>query len=241
MRKITSILVIMFAFSVLVACGNENENSAEEELFMLEVDFEVADHAEVGENVDLKATVTYGEEFVKDAHEVVFEVWEKGDQENSEMIEAENNDDGTYTTNVSFDHDGIYEMYAHTTAKDQHTMPKKEIVVGEGGDYDEVETEYHTEGFDMHFMEPTEVTVGEEVELNVHLSVHDEPLDQANVRYEIWSTNEEEHVWVDAEQNSAGEYIGTYEFLSEGKYFIQIHVEDDDELHEHNEYEIVVN
>src|SRR5690625_609121 len=187
MRKITSILVIMFVFSVLVACGNENENSAEEELFMLEVDFEVAEHAEVGENVDLKATVTYGDEMVKDAHEVVFEVWEKGDQENSEMIDSDNHEDGTYTATISLDHDGIFEMYAHTTARDQHIMPKKEIVVGEGGDYEEeAETHFHTEGFDMHFMEPDKVSEGEDVELIVHLLLHEEPLEKADVRYEIW-------------------------------------------------------
>src|SRR5690625_26395 len=240
MRKITSILVIMFAFSVLVACGNENENSAEEELFMLEVDFEVANHAEVGENVDLKATVKYGEEFVKDAHEVVFEVWEKGDQENSEMIDAENHDDGTYTATVKFDHDGIYEMYAHTTAKDQHTMPKKEIVIGEGGDYEEAEAHFHTEGFDMHFMEPNGIETGEEVELIVNLLMHEEPFEQAKVRYEIWSDDEEEHLWVETEEKGAGEYTGVHEFSNKGVYHIQIHVEDDNGLHEHREYEVEV-
>src|SRR5690625_405360 len=169
MRKTFSILIMVCFISVLVACGNEGVNDNDDDFFMLEVDFEVPEHAEVEESIELKATVTYGEELVTDAHEVVFEVWEKGDQENSEMIEADNNEDGTYTANVSFDHDGIYEMFAHTTARDQHTMPKKEIIIGEGGDYDEVENSFHTEGFDMEFVEPMDVKEGEEVELIVHL------------------------------------------------------------------------
>lgn len=240
MRRLFSIISMMILIGILVACSNDSGNGNDGDLLLLEVEFEVPESAEVGENIELKAIVTYGEELVKDAHEVVFEVWEKGDEENSEKIEAENNEDGTYTNSVSFDHDGIYEMYAHTTARDQHIMPKKEIIIGEGGEYDDVESAYHTEGFDMHFMEPTDIAAGEEVELNVHVSIHDEPLEQLNVRYEIWSDDEEEQVWVDAEENNAGEYIGTYEFLRDGKYFIQIHVEDDEELHEHSAYEIVV-
>src|SRR5690625_4259552 len=240
MRKMIAVLLPMILISIMVSCGNATGDNNEEELFLLEVDFEFPEHAEVGEKVSLKATVTYGEELVKDAHEVVFEVWEKNDQENSEMIDAENNEDGTYTADVSFDHDGIYEMYAHTTARDQHTMPKKEIVIGEGGDYEEEEAHFHTEGFDMHFMEPNGIETGEEVELIVNLLMHEEPFEQAKVRYEIWSDDEEEHLWVEAEEKGAGEYTGVHEFSNKGVYHIQIHVEDDNGLHEHKEYEVEV-
>lgn len=120
----------------LAACG---DNEAVDELAMLEVEFEIPETLDVGETLKLEAVVTYGEETVTDADEVVFEVWEKDDQDNSEMIEAENNEDGTYTAETSFDDDGIYEMYAHTTARAMHTMPKREVVVGEGGEYEDAD------------------------------------------------------------------------------------------------------
>src|SRR5699024_6300160 len=112
----------MFA---LVACGNDD--GADDELLMIEVDFIVPEAVDVGETVELLAEVTYGDEKELDA-EVKFEVWEKGDEENSDMLEATNNGDGTYTADYTFDRDGIFEMFAHTDAQHQHVMPKKEIV-----------------------------------------------------------------------------------------------------------------
>src|SRR5699024_12157386 len=84
----------------------------------------------------LEAYVTYGDEAVPDADEVDFEIWEMCDKDNSEHETPTNNDDGTYTLEYTFEEDGIYEVYAHTTAHDMHTMPKKEIKVGEGGEND---------------------------------------------------------------------------------------------------------
>ena len=172
MRKTLLIVFATLLLSILAACG-------EDELSILEVDFEVPETIDVGETVELKATVTYGDEMVADADEVVFEVWEKGKRDDGHMIDADNHEDGTYTTEVTFDHDGIFEMYAHTTAHDMHTMPKKEIVVGEGGDYDDVDGDngYQTEGFDLHFMEPENTIIGEEIELVVHLMMEDDELE----------------------------------------------------------------
>src|SRR5690625_6789539 len=79
----------------------------------------------------------------------------------------------------------------------------------------------------MHFMEPNGIETGEEVELIVNLLMHEEPFEQAKVRYEIWSDDEEEHLWVETEEKGAGEYTGVHEFSNKGVYHIQIHVEDD--------------
>src|SRR5699024_12438747 len=88
------------------------------------------------ETEELKAIRTNGDKKVTEA-EVEYEYWEKGDEENSTRIEAENNEDGTYTADESFDRDGVFDIYAHTDAKGLHTMPLKPIMIGEGGDYDE--------------------------------------------------------------------------------------------------------
>ncbi|HLR75520.1 MAG TPA: FixH family protein, partial [Virgibacillus sp.] len=71
MRKTLLIVFATLLLSILAACS-------EDELSILEVDFEVPETVNVGETVELKATVTYGDEMVADADEVVFEVWEKG-------------------------------------------------------------------------------------------------------------------------------------------------------------------
>ena len=43
------------------------------------------------------------------------------------------------------------------------------------------------------------------------------------------------------EESVAGEYTASYTFAEVGSYKIQIHVEDDKELHEHEEHIIEVN
>src|SRR5699024_4109960 len=105
----------------------ENNTSQSEELKMLEVDFVVPEEADVDETVELKAIVTYGDEKVDDADEMEFEYWMEGDRDNSTFVDGENNGDGTYTVDVTFDEGGTYDMYAHTTARALHTMPKKRL------------------------------------------------------------------------------------------------------------------
>ncbi|MCG1010933.1 FixH family protein [Salinicoccus sp. ID82-1] len=129
----TSMLILMMG--ILAACGNGTENGNKEEtdeLATLEVEFQLPEKAEADEIVELKAIVTYGDEKVKDADEVQFEYWVKGNEDDTEMVESTNNGDGTYTAEVFFESDGVYEIYAHTTARNLHTMPKKSITVGEG-------------------------------------------------------------------------------------------------------------
>lgn len=131
MKRISFVIVTVLALTLLAACGGGNEES--DELVPLEVNFIVPESIDVGETVELKAEVMYGDDVEKDAV-VKFEVWESGDEENSVMLEADNNGDGTYTANYTFEHDGVFEMYAHTDAQNLHTMPKKEVTVGEGGE-----------------------------------------------------------------------------------------------------------
>ena len=131
MKRISFVIVTVLALTLLAACGGGNEKS--DELVPLEVNFIVPESIDVGETVELKAEVMYGDDVEKDAV-VKFEVWESGDEENSVMLEADNNGDGTYTANYTFEHDGVFEMYAHTDAQNLHTMPKKEVTVGEDGE-----------------------------------------------------------------------------------------------------------
>ncbi len=239
MRKkllfITGMISLLILFT---ACGNDDQENTDkqDELLELAVEFNVPETAEVGEEVQLEAIVTYGDEKVVDASQMDFDICERGKEDESVTIEADNHEDGTYTITYTFEQDGIYEMYAHTTAHHLHTMPKKEITVGEGGEYDDHEHGFHTEGFDLHFMELDGVTTGEEVELVVHIMLHEEAYEGLDVRYEIIHDNGQD--WEDATEDVLGEYMSTYTFDETGTYEIVIHVEDDADLHEHVTVEV---
>ncbi|MGM8214661.1 FixH family protein [Bacillaceae bacterium W0354] len=247
MKRKLFVIMLMMMVGILVACGSDKEDKSEpqnhehesDELVELKVDFIIPEHVEVGETVELKAIVTYGDEKVTDAEEVVFEYWVKGNKEDSVMVDSENHGDGTYTAEVVFSEDAVYEMFAHTTAKDQHTMPLKSIIVGEGSSEDDHHDHESSDGFALHFMKPENAQAGKSVDLIVHLQLDGHPLRDVNVRYEI--TNDGESSWVDTDETSAGEYIGNYTFEQKGNYSVVIHVEDGEALHEHEEYEINVN
>lgn len=249
-----SVVLPLGLFALLAACGGDNVegdvNTDLDELVALEADLEVDKHVDVEETVQMQAAVSYGDEDVADADDVVFEVWEEGHEDDSDMIDATNNDDGSYSAETSFAEDGLYHVQVHVTARDMHTMPEKEIIVGEGGDYDDVAADvddvddvdaFETDGFDMAFTEPDRIEAGEDVTLTTTISIDDEPFEEAQVRYEIWNYEiSDRHAWAEAEETEPGDYESTYAFPEEGTFHIQIHVEDDEGLHEQSEVQVNV-
>ena len=82
------------------------------------------------ETISLEAHVTQGKENVDDVESMQFEIWESGLRAEGQMIDGELTKDGIYKAEVVLDHDGVYYMYAHTTARGLHVMPKHKIIVG---------------------------------------------------------------------------------------------------------------
>ncbi|MBO0993779.1 FixH family protein [Bacillus sp. SD088] len=246
MKKTIGSILLGIALLTLVACGNDAKSQDDEVPAILEVQLEVAEHVEVDEKVDLKAVVTQGDEDVADADEVQFEIWEEGGKEESTMIDAVNNQDGTYEAETTFDHDGAFTVQVHVTARGMHNMPKQTVTVGEGAaeeedhEHGDHNHEAHAEGFSMHFMEPEDVKKDNEVDFIVHLQLENEPLKDARVRYEVWKDDAEEHDWLDAEEGTPGEYSSSFTFEETGVYHIRIHVQDDEDLHEHEEHQIEI-
>ncbi|MCJ7842986.1 FixH family protein [Lederbergia sp. NSJ-179] len=246
MKKKLGFMMLAIVFVLLAACGKGTDSNEKEEMpAILEVKLEVPEHVQVDENVDLKAVVTQGDEDVADADEVEFEVWEEGKKDDSVMIAAKNNQDGTYEAETTFDHDGAFTVQVHVTARGMHNMPKQAVTVGEGAaeenhDHGEHEHGDHAEGFSMHFMIPENVNKGEETDLVVHIQDNQEPMKEANVRYEIWKEGNESHQWLDAKEESAGEYSSRFTFEETGSYHIKIHVENNEGLHEHEEHPLEV-
>ncbi|WP_342515110.1 FixH family protein [Sporosarcina sp. FSL K6-1522] len=241
-------LLVMAVVLVLAACGKEAPPTTTDAVPLpLTVDLTVTEQVEVNDTVEMAAVVTQGDEKVEDAQTVEFEVWEEGKKDASVIIESVNEKNGLYTATTTFDRDGLFHVQVHVTARDMHTMPKKEVTVGTGMTSEEghVSEDEHahgqTDGFTMHFANPERVKIDAATELVVHLQLDNKPLEKARVRYEIWQeANPDQREWAEAKEVAAGEYTVTHTFAEEGALTIQIHVEDDNDLHEHEAYQIVV-
>lgn len=249
MKKLGSFVSILSMAIVLAACGQdnaketENNSTAEEtQVKTLDVALDTPEQVEKGEKVTFSATVTQGDEKVDDADEVLFEVWKEGSKEKSEMIEAAHNGDGVYSAEKQLDEAGKYFVQSHVTARDLHTMPKNEIIVGSE---DEAAASHehaheHESAVSIHMMKPEEMNANEENSLMVHLQKDDAALTGADVRFEIAKVDEEKAEWVDAEEMKDGEYEGKTTFKEAGDYTVTIHVENDEGLHEHKEENLTI-
>ena len=127
-----TLAILMFTMLTLVGCGDKDETSTgynEGTLEEVIVNIQTEETLSV-DDVVLSAKVTQSDEAVNDAT-VEFEVWESGMREQGLMVEGNLTKDGVYEANYTFDHDGVYYMFAHTNARGLHVMPKQEMIVGE--------------------------------------------------------------------------------------------------------------
>ncbi|RIW29363.1 hypothetical protein D3H55_19055 [Bacillus salacetis] len=237
----------------LAACGAQDEQNTSESQESsetpkaLEVDLSTkpgVDELEDGKEFTIQAKVTQGDENVDDAKEVEFEFWKKGEEsEEHEMIEGDSQGDGVYTISKKVDEPGVYYVISHVTARDMHTMPKLELAIGdveehaheEGGEHGEEGSHDHGHGeASAHIMADDTVEAGKEVELTAHAMNGEEPLTEADVRFEIWKDGEEKHEFIDTEETDAGKYQATHTFAEPGSYKVKLHVEKG-EVHTHTE------
>jgi len=118
--------------ALLVGCGEKEEpatSSALEEPQMLEVEILTPKEVAINAPIELAAHVIQGEKNIDDAI-VEFEVLESGKRDEGQMLEGTLEKDGVYKAQTTFDHDGVYFMFAHTTANGIHNMPKQQITAG---------------------------------------------------------------------------------------------------------------
>ncbi|MCP1145852.1 FixH family protein [Lysinibacillus endophyticus] len=107
-----------------------NDEPVDVEALEVKVHILTPEEVAVNEPVELAAHVTQNNENVDDAESVKFEVWESGYRDNGQMIDGKLDGDGVYKAEITFDHDGVYYMFAHTTARGLHVMPKQQLIVG---------------------------------------------------------------------------------------------------------------
>lgn len=154
MKRKALFIFAIFAASLLAACGqgeNQDNGNAEAENSLEPLEVEIlteSDAFEPGDEGTIEILVTQGEEKVSDAKEVVFEVWKKGEKDNSEEFEADNNGDGNYSFTYNFEEEAVYHVIPHVTARNMHSMPEEQFPVGdvEVVEEDESEEENMEEG-----------------------------------------------------------------------------------------------
>lgn len=245
MKKFGLILLLSLG---LVACTQQESTENEEvEVLPLEVNLAVPANGEKNEEITLTAEVYYGDEKVTDATEVLFEIWKDGEKEESQKVEGKHSENGIYEVMYTFEEDGVYFVQSHVTAKDQHNMPKKQIVIGnpeEAGstdeshnDLDESHEESHHHGDETVLIEmniPDAVQKNEEQTLTTTVEKEGTIISGADVRYEIWMEGAEHHDWIEAVERNEN-YSASYSFEESGQYFVKVHVSNDEGLHEHIE------
>lgn len=126
------LLALVAVPALLVGCGEKKEPAAlpEPEVAQIpEVEILTPKEVAINETIDLAAQVVQGGKKIDDAV-VQFEVWESGKRDQGQMIDGKLEKDGVYKATTTFDHDGVYYMYAHTTANGVHNMPKQQITAG---------------------------------------------------------------------------------------------------------------
>lgn len=133
MKKLLISLAVLAG--ILAGCNNtsktdDSTSHNEGSTIEVKVDIQTPKKVQHGKDVDLIAHVTQGGKAVNDADEVKFEVWESGNRDQAQMAEGKLDKNGLYKATTKFAHDGVYYMYAHTTARGLHTMPKQKIIVG---------------------------------------------------------------------------------------------------------------
>ncbi|MCP3742558.1 FixH family protein [Rossellomorea sp. BNER] len=251
MKRFKLFALITILSLIIAACGtNEGKNngsSSEGNLVPVKAELSVPEKADKGDTVVFETKVTQGDEKVKDASEVKYEVWLEGKKKDSQMIKSEQKEDGLYTAEYKFPKDGQYQVQVHVTAREMHTMPKATIAIGnvengshahEEGDDHQHEEEGHEHSHEessvlIHLMKPDDVKANQDTKLTTHVTKDDEALSKAQIRFEIWQEGSEKHEWVTTEEMKSGEYTGTYLFPEKGDYHVQVHVENDEGVHEH--------
>ncbi|MGM0875000.1 MAG: FixH family protein [Bacillota bacterium] len=234
-------LLIIFSF-ILSGCQESDDHknhqaAAEDEVKAPRVEIIAKEHVNKAEKVPISANVYYGEELVDDA-KVTFEI-KLGDD--SEKIKAKLVDKGTYKIDYLFKEDGTYQVTAHTNVKSYHTMPTKDIQVGEGLKATKhAEVDHHHSSVNITVDELTVFQENEEELLTTTIQKEDHPFSQAMVRFEIWKDGEEYHHYIDAaEGTTKGTYTCSYKFEEAGMYNIVVHVEKE-EVHDHIETSVEV-
>ncbi|WP_088041309.1 FixH family protein [Bacillus sp. EAC] len=250
MKKVLSI--VLACITITAGCSNDKvekqtvEKPVEVNLLLPTTGINVK------KEITFRAEVTQNSKVVSDADEVQFEVGKTG-EDSMAMLDAKHGADGIYSANYTFTDPGDYYVVAHVTARDQHSMPKKDFIVtntstdtetnngNEADDHGAHSGEHHHGDVMIHLMGTEKIKMNKENIFTIHIQTNEgKALEKANVRIETWKDEKGKHNYSDAKEVAPGEYKVKYNFEEKGTNFIKVHVEKG-ELHDHVEKEVMVN
>lgn len=139
-------LWLAIAASTVIVAGCNATNKEPEVPEIVEVEILTPMEAPLAP-LKLEARVTQGGKDLEDAY-VQFEFWQSGMRDDAYMLDGEYQGEGVYEVEVTPEEDGVYYMFAHTTASGMHVMPKQELIIG-NPNMDEVIKEGPNENNDM--------------------------------------------------------------------------------------------
>ncbi|WP_158553610.1 FixH family protein [Peribacillus saganii] len=98
------------------------------------------------------------------------------------------------------------------------------------------EHDHHAHGdLLIEFDTQSSFNANEEAMLAAHILHDGLPLQEANVKFEIWQEGNESHKYIEADEESQGEYHAKTIFPEPGTYQVKIHLEKGDEIHDHEQ------
>ncbi|MCA1055752.1 FixH family protein [Rossellomorea aquimaris] len=127
--KKTMLIMLVAVITIVTACA-QKDGQTETVTNELNATMTVPEEVSKGQDIKLKVKVTHGEEDVKDADEVTFELWKGSNKDESEKIQAKHVKDGVYQVETSFEEDGIYFVQSHVSAKGLYAMPIQHVFSG---------------------------------------------------------------------------------------------------------------
>lgn len=131
MNKILSTITMTTILLFISACTANPSQLTDKTPEIVDVEIIMPEKISLNQETTLKVQVMQGTEMVDDADDVQFELWKVNSKEDGELIEAEDEKDGTYSIKKTFKEDGIYYVQTHVTARGLHVMPKKLFIVGD--------------------------------------------------------------------------------------------------------------
>lgn len=131
MKIIYTVLLLSLSSLLISACASKSDNSEQiPEIIDVKIHTVPETTIEPGKPVTIEAWVTQGSEYVDDADEVEFEIWNKARPDDKhELIKGQLQGKGVYSIQKTFETPGSYYVISHVTARGMHNMPRKELTV----------------------------------------------------------------------------------------------------------------
>jgi YtkA-like len=244
MNKFSVLLLCLLI--MLVGCTQTKEEAVptSKAVESIDVTIQTPSSVQINEKVKIEALVTFANKNVNDASEVLFEIWKSG-QDKREMLDGRPLGKGIYSTETTFKEDGTYFIVAHVTARNMHSMPKKEIVVTSVNKNNTESNATHTHQHEhssqvsIDFQPTTAIKANKDVTLSAKVLNEGQPLEGASVTFEILKKNQKKPFFIDAVEGDDGRYKVNNSFTSPGKYEVKVHVKKN-HIHEHQQDSIEV-